>query len=110
MDSTDHPAEDKLSQAAGFIKSGKQDDARLLLREVLMADRNNLLAWELLFHVAQNQEEKAFCLKTILTLRPDHPWARQQLAELTTPAELATQVLSEANLPQPGPAPLSTPP
>ena len=110
MDSTDHPAEDKLSQAAGFIKSGKQDDARLLLREVLMADRNNLLAWELLFHVAQNQEEKAFCLKTILKLRPDHPWARQQLAEITTPAELATQVLSDANPPQPGPAPLRTPP
>ncbi|MGD0879136.1 MAG: hypothetical protein ABSA01_13460, partial [Anaerolineales bacterium] len=110
MDSTDHPAEDKLSQAAGFIKSGKQDDARLLLREVLMADQNNLLAWELLFHVATNQEEKAFCLKTILALRPDHPWARQQLAELTSPAVLATQVLSDANPPLPGPAPLRTPP
>jgi hypothetical protein len=110
MDSSDHPAEDKLSQAAGLIKTGKQEDARLLLREVLMADRNNLLAWELLFHVAHNQEEKTFCLKTILSLRPDHPWARQQLAETTTAAELATQVLSEADSPQTGPAPALTPP
>jgi hypothetical protein len=110
MDSSYHPAEDKLSQAAEFIRTGKQEDARLLLREVLMADRNNLLAWELLFHVAQNQEEKSFCLKSILTLRPDHPWARQQLAEINPPAEIPTQILSQANPPLPGMAPARTPP
>ena len=103
MDSSYNPAEDKLSQAAEFISTGKQEDARLLLREVLMADQNNLLAWELMFHIAHNQEEKTFCLKSILTLRPDHPWARQQLAEITPPAEInpaaeiPTQILSQAN-------------
>jgi len=51
------------------------------LREVLVADRNNLTAWELLFNVAHDNEERSFCLKAILTLRPDHPWARQKLAE-----------------------------
>jgi hypothetical protein len=80
------------------------------LGEVLMNNQDNLLAWELLFHVAHSPEEQTFCLRTILRLRPDHPWARQQLAALTTPAVVATQVLSEANPPRPGPAPLRTPP
>ena len=86
MSSSDHPAEDKLHQATEYIWSGRQDEARLLLRELVVADRNNLAAWELLFSVAHNQEEKTFCLKAILTLRPDHPWARQQLAEINPAA------------------------
>ena len=110
MEFSDHPAEDKLSQAAGLIKAGEQEEARALLGEVLMNNQDNLLAWELLFHVAHSPEEQTFCLRTILRLRPDHPWARQQLAEITSAAEVATQVLSEANPPLPGPAPARTSP
>ena len=108
MTSSDNPAEDKLRQVAEFIRTERQNDARLLLREVLIADRNNLLAWELLFHVAQNQEEKTYCLRAILALRPDHPWARQKLAEINLAAEVSTQVLAEANPPLLGSAPART--
>jgi hypothetical protein len=82
MDSSALPAEDRLRQAAEFIRTGKPDEARALLREILIGDRNNLTAWELLFHTARNNEESAFCLRAILTLRPDHPWARAKLAEI----------------------------
>jgi hypothetical protein len=110
MNSSDNPAEDKLRQVAEFIRTERQNDARLLLREVLIADRNNLLAWELLFHVAHNQEEKTYCLKAILSLRPDHPWAGQQLAEINRAAEVPTQVLAEADLSLLEKAPVQTQP
>ncbi|MGD0611652.1 MAG: hypothetical protein ABSB41_09060 [Anaerolineales bacterium] len=112
MSSFDNPAEGKLRQAAEFIRIGRQKEARQLLREVLVADRNNLTAWELLFNVAHNNEEKTFCLKAILTLRPDHPWARQQLTEINPAAAASPEASTQANPPlhetaptQPAPLP-----
>lgn len=85
------PEESNLHKAAEFIRAGQKDEARRLLRGVLSADGNNLTAWELLVHAAHNAEEEIFCLRRILSLRPDHPWARQRLT-----ARMAASRLQQA--------------
>jgi hypothetical protein len=69
----------KLQKAAEFIKAGHKNEARQLLRDILVADQNNLAAWELLAYAANNIQEETYCLNRILKLRPDHPWAKQRL-------------------------------
>jgi hypothetical protein len=76
------PVESKLRQAAAFIDAGQKKDARLLLRDVLADDENNIKAWELLFRTSYNTQEGIFCLGRILRLDPNHAWAGQQLASL----------------------------
>lgn len=98
------PEESNLHKAAEFIRAGQKDEARRLLRGVLSADGNNLTAWELLVHAAHNVEEEAFCLRRILSLRPDHPWARQRLT-----ARMAASRLEQAAPGGMAPAPGSAP-
>ncbi|MFH2103907.1 MAG: hypothetical protein ABIJ39_11200 [Chloroflexota bacterium] len=70
---------DKLSRAANAIKDGRRNHARQLIREVLIEEPKNLSAWELLLEVTETVEEEHFCLKTIIDLSPNHPWARNRL-------------------------------
>jgi len=72
--------ERKLQEAAEYLSAGQKKSARLLIRDVLTADENNLAAWELLFRASYTSREQMICLKQILKLQPDHPWARQQMA------------------------------
>jgi hypothetical protein len=74
--------ENKLHQAAEFVRTGKKKEARLLIREVLAEDTNHLAAWELLFQASYNASEQIFCVERILTIQPKHSWAKQQLERL----------------------------
>ena len=76
------PIEDKLHQAAQLVKAGRKKEARPLLREVLAVDPDNLHAWELLFQATYTAEEEVYCLQHILSLKPDHPWAKSRLAAI----------------------------
>jgi Tfp pilus assembly protein PilF len=51
-----------LRNAADYLKSGRKDEARELLREALAMDRNNLATWELLWHAAYTTDEEVSSL------------------------------------------------
>jgi hypothetical protein len=80
---------EKIRQAKTAIEEGQKTLARQLLREILIAENNNLAAWELLAQATKNDEERVYCLKRILDIRPNHPWAGEQL----------DQILSKPNTP-----------
>ncbi|HTX92353.1 MAG TPA: hypothetical protein VMC09_14175 [Anaerolineales bacterium] len=82
MLNSSQPGNIPLRKAAELIRGGKKNEARQLLREILASDNNNLAAWELLARATFTGEEEAYCLKRILRLRPDHPWAQQRLDAL----------------------------
>jgi hypothetical protein len=92
----------KLKKAAEFIRAGQKNEARQLLRDILVTDQNNLAAWELLAYATLNVKEETYCLNRILSLRPDHPWAGQRLAAMSTPAP-SDQVSPQPDQPQPEP-------
>ncbi len=76
---------EKLHQAADCIDAGHPDQARQILQEMLATDHKNLAAWELLSRATSNKAELIYCLKTILTIQPDHPKARKALDLLEHP-------------------------
>jgi hypothetical protein len=107
-------SESKLRQAAELIQGGHKDEARQLLRDILVADPNNLPAWELLSYATHNIKEETYCMERILALRPDHGRARQRLAEIRsglpaagTPAQ---EQVRPAQAETPPNKPLPTPP
>jgi hypothetical protein len=96
----------KLQKAAEFIKAGQKNEARQLLRDILVADQNNLAAWELLAYATNNIQEETYCLNRILKFRPDHPWAKQRLAAINPPApSVESPPEVERPLPKPETAP-----
>ncbi len=82
MAGAEHPIDAKLRTAAELIQAGAKKEARQLLRELLAADGNNLAAWELLVKATFNPDEEIYCLKHILEIKPNHPWARERLDAL----------------------------
>jgi hypothetical protein len=100
--------ESKLRQAAEFLSAGQKRDARLLIRDLLAADENNLAAWELLFQASYSVDEQVFCLERLLKLQPNHPWARQQLERAKASTSIGTGMGNShlGQSPQKVPAPL----
>ncbi|HEY5158141.1 MAG TPA: hypothetical protein VII93_09305 [Anaerolineales bacterium] len=78
-------SEKKIRQAAAFIKAGRKERAYPLLREILLKDKNNLTAWELLSQATNHKAERVYILKQILSIKPGHPWARKELDLLEHP-------------------------
>jgi len=72
--------DEKLHDAAEFLKAGQKKEARRILREVLSTDRNNLPAWELLWRAAYNTREELICLNHILAIDPNHTSAKRRYA------------------------------
>lgn len=70
--------DDKLRDAAEFLRKGQKKEARRVLREALAMDRGSLTAWELLWRAAYNEKEELYCLNRILEINPDHPAARRR--------------------------------
>ncbi|MEW6093842.1 MAG: hypothetical protein AB1531_07760 [Chloroflexota bacterium] len=100
MSDLSNPIELKLQEAARFIKAGQKNQARQLLRDILISDYDCLKAWELLVYATYNIKEEAYCLERILALRPDHPWARQLLDAINQPAQ-TKQAVQEDKTPLP---------
>jgi hypothetical protein len=78
-------SEKKIHQAAAFIKAGRKERAYPILREILLKDKNNLAAWELLSRATNHKAERVYSLKQILSIEPSHAWARKELDLLEQP-------------------------
>jgi len=71
-----------LRDAAEHLNAGRKDEAREVLQEALVLDRNNLATWELLWRAAYTPEEELFSVKRILSIDPKHAAAKKRLAAL----------------------------
>src|SRR4051812_37278506 len=71
-----------LEQAISAILTGRRDEARVLLAQVVEADDRNEQAWLWLSGVVEEPEEVRTCLENVLHLNPDNVKAQQGLAWL----------------------------
>jgi len=97
----------KVQEAISLIKSGDRQNGQRLLSEVLKTDPENELAW-LWMSTLVTGDKKRFCLEKALSINPNNPQARQQLAQLppSQPAQAQTPVASPVvPVPQKTPAP-----
>lgn len=88
-----------LKQAIAAARAGKEPQAKVLLARVIKDEPENVNAWFLLSTLADTEEQKIQHLEKVLGLQPEHPTARQQLAELVpsppTPVEEDLPDISE---------------
>ncbi|HEC23212.1 MAG TPA: tetratricopeptide repeat protein, partial [Chloroflexi bacterium] len=75
-------ASDDVQRAVALIRSGQRAEARELLKDILIRDRNNAAAWAAMVQVAESRKEAIICLKQVLRLKPGDPWATRALAQL----------------------------
>lgn len=101
----------KLQEAITLIKSGDRQAGQQLMTEVLRADPRNETAW-LWMSALVTGEKRRFCLEKVLSINPNHPQARQQLAKLEAAVAPAAQeqlsaVAVEQSVSQPSLSPLN---
>jgi len=93
----------KLQEAITLIKSGDRQTGQRLLTEVLNAEPRNETAW-LWMSALMSGGKRRFCLEKVLSINPDHPQAREQLAKLAGTVSSPAPVASTTAVNQP-PAP-----
>ncbi|PJF44496.1 MAG: hypothetical protein CUN55_03720 [Phototrophicales bacterium] len=71
-----------LRKAIELAQSGHRDDARPLLRQVLVQDPSLPLAWLWLAAVSSDEQERISALQRVLALDPNNTQARQALEAL----------------------------
>lgn len=85
--------DETLQKGIRAARRGYKEPARQLLAQVLRADPDNEEAWLWLSRVADTPEQRADCLRHVLSINPDNRWAAEQLealqAEAPTPAASA---------------------
>jgi tetratricopeptide (TPR) repeat protein len=64
------------------VKEQRLEEARELLYQVIDLDERNDQAWFWLSGVAEGMDERITCLVNVLTINPDHEWAREGLGYL----------------------------
>jgi hypothetical protein len=69
-----------LKQSVEYIKDGKKNEARNLLRGILKESPQDERAWFLYAQVAETEEQCIFCLRKVLILNPSNSNAQQQLS------------------------------
>lgn len=70
-----------IQQAVELARAGQREEAASLLRHVVQADPNNVVAWLWLASVASNQPEYVGALNAVLRIDPNHERARRLLVE-----------------------------
>jgi hypothetical protein len=80
-----------FSQIVALIKSGQRDEARQRLLAILKNEPDNEIAWQWMYSVCRNDEERIGCLKRILQINPSNSSARLQLEKLQGTAVLRPQ-------------------
>lgn len=70
----------QLREALEAVKEGNEEEARVILAEFLRDDPDNVPAWVLMSKLATSQGQKVAFLRKILSLDPEHTYAREQLA------------------------------
>lgn len=79
----------QLSEAGRLFNTGQKAEARKLLREILLADRNNLEAWMLLWKRGVSSiKEELTCLSNIMRIDPDNDLAHRRFDELRLRGEI----------------------
>jgi hypothetical protein len=72
--------EDLMRLGASTAKAGNKDNARVIFRQVLDADKRNVGAWLWMASLAENNIDRRRYLETVLQLSPNNATARKQLA------------------------------
>lgn len=83
-------SDDRLERAIGFVQSGKMEEARELLEEVLKEDRTNIPAWHWYAQTWQNSKDKLRVWEACLRFNPDDERAKERLRDLR-PREQVTE-------------------
>src|SRR5215813_13635099 len=75
-------AKQLLQQGIAAARAGQQAQARKLLQEAVKRDPRSEPAWLWLSSVAQDDQERAFCLKQLLSINPNNENALKGLRQL----------------------------
>lgn len=75
-----------LQQGIAAARAGQADAARQLFRQAARLDPRNEAAWQWLITVAEDNNERIFCLKQLLSINPQNERAREALQRLGTEA------------------------
>lgn len=85
-----------LQQGIAAARAGRASEARDLFRQSVRLDPQNETTWLWMSGVAQDDKERLFCLRQLLTINPDNEHALKGLRALgvepTAPAEAAPSV------------------
>jgi Tfp pilus assembly protein PilF len=74
--------DDLMRLGMSTAKQGNRDNARVIFRQVLDADKRHVGAWLWLASLAENNTDRRRYLETVLRLDPDNETAKKQLAKL----------------------------
>src|SRR5262245_25065469 len=75
-------SDDRLERAISFVQSGKMEEARDLLEQVLREDRTNIPAWHWYAQTWQNAKDKFRVWEACLRFNPDNELAQENLRDL----------------------------
>jgi hypothetical protein len=99
--------EDLLQQAARLVEAGQKEQARRVIRQILLQDIDNLAAWEYLCQACYTPQEEIDCLERILEIQPDNERARQRLRLLRPPPVPVSPSAAQSPGGEPEPPPIS---
>ena len=74
--------EDLMRLGANTAKAGNRDNARVIFRQVLAADKRNVGAWLWMASLAENDIDRRRYYETVLKLNPNNATARKKLSEM----------------------------
>lgn len=77
---SDDDDDDLLSAGIEALRAGKKREARRLFADLVHEQPENAAAWWYLAGVVDDPEQKAYCLRQVIALQPDHQEARTLLA------------------------------
>src|ERR1041384_4322608 len=80
-------AKQLLQQGIAAARAGQKAQARKLLQEAVKRDPRSESAWLWLSSVAQDDQERAFCLKQLLSINPNNEHAIKGLRQLGISAQ-----------------------
>lgn len=75
--------ENLLQMARTAVREGNKEGAKMLLQQVLEADKKNDRAWLLMAQAARNSNERQQYLETALKYNPHNEVARKALNKMT---------------------------
>jgi len=75
-------SDDRLERDIGFVQSGKLEEARELLEQVLKEDRTNIPAWHWYAQTWQNAKDKIRVWEACLRFNPNNKQAQEALRDL----------------------------
>ena len=74
--------EDLMRLGVSSAKAGNRDNARVIFRQILAADKRNVGAWLWMASLAENEIDRRRYYETVLKLSPNNATARKKLADM----------------------------